>query len=289
MQITVTLKPLPTPPKRFSKRVESAQPLAKPHIPSAENAPTIPISPQCVLSPSRCYILCDADYSHCVKAPTQLTPPVPVLFTTPDSIYNALPHADPYDQARDANTYAGSSPIIAHPPCQQWSTMRHFANHNPQQKALAIYAVALVRRLGGILEHPAASDLWPSLALPVSGGLPDHHGGYTIQVDQFHWGHAARKRTWLYIVGCNREYLPPRPHRTGSPTHVYGTTKGIGRLPTVPHSLRNRTPLGFALWLLAIVQQIPHGTLTTDRTSQERRIRRTPPSLLSSVQTLETS
>ena len=59
MQITVTLKPLPTPPKRFSKRAESAQPLAKPHIPSAENAPTIPISPQWVLSPSRCYILCD--------------------------------------------------------------------------------------------------------------------------------------------------------------------------------------------------------------------------------------
>jgi hypothetical protein len=214
---------------------------------------------------------------------------VPVLFTEPNSIYTTLPHADPYDVTRDATTYAGHAPIIAHPPCQHWSVMRHFARTDPREKELAIFATALVRRLGGILEHPASSNLWPTLALPVPGGLPHQYGGHTIQVDQFNWGHIPRKRTWLYIVGIAREDLPTQPIRTGKPSHAYGSTKAISKLPTVPKSQRTGTPLLFALWLLAIVQKIPAQFPNRLRSQPQTQPPKSRSSYPSSLETLETS
>jgi len=43
---------------------------------------------------------------------------VAVLFARADSIYKSLPDCDVYDIERDARTYDGPWPVVAHPPCR---------------------------------------------------------------------------------------------------------------------------------------------------------------------------
>ena len=64
-----------------------------------------------------------------------------------------------------------------------------------------------VRRWGGVLEHPEASHAWRWFGLnapPKSGGwiVAGDGIGWTCCVEQGHYGHRARKATWLYAVGC---------------------------------------------------------------------------------------
>ena len=61
-------------------------------------------------------------------------------------------------------------------------------------------------RGGGVLEHPEGSAAWPAFSLerpPKTGGwiVADHVGGLTCCVEQGHYGHRARKATWLYAHG----------------------------------------------------------------------------------------
>jgi len=79
--------------------------------------------------------------------------------------------------------------------------------------------------------------------------------GYTIEVDQFHWGHRAVKRTWLYIVGCQPDDLPPMPKREGSPTHCVRPTKAYPRLPSITKPEREHTPPAFAEWLVELARK----------------------------------
>ena len=48
--------------------------------------------------------------------------PVVVLFVRADSIYKTLPGVECYDEARDARTWPGGCPVVAHPPCRTWGT-----------------------------------------------------------------------------------------------------------------------------------------------------------------------
>lgn len=43
---------------------------------------------------------------------------VAVLFAREDSVYKTLPECEVYDMARDARTYDGPWPVVAHPPCR---------------------------------------------------------------------------------------------------------------------------------------------------------------------------
>lgn len=91
---------------------------------------------------------------------------VAVLFARSDSIYKDMDGVDVFDAERDARTWQGGCPLVAHPPCRAWGRLRSFANPRPDEKNLARLAVALVREFGGVLEHPAGSTLWPSQKLP---------------------------------------------------------------------------------------------------------------------------
>lgn len=182
---------------------------------------------------------------------------VAVLFARADSHYKAMPGTDVYDALRDARTWAGGAPVVAHPPCRAWGKLRQFAKPRDDERELAPLAVRWVREHGGVLEHPAHSTLWTHCGLPRPGEFPDAWGGYSIEVEQFHWGHRAEKRTWLYIVGAAPDELPALPRREGSPTHCIAPCRrpGAVRLPTVTKPEREHTPPAFAAWLLELARR----------------------------------
>jgi hypothetical protein len=180
---------------------------------------------------------------------------VAVLFARSDSNYKAMPGCDVFDIDRDARTFAGGMPVVAHPPCRAWGRMRQFAQPRDDEKELARYAVANIRRFGGVLEHPAESTLWADQMLPRPGRAPDAFGGWTMTFDQFHFGHRAEKSTWLYIVGLHPDELPPMPRRDGSPTHCIRPTKSYPRLPSVTKAEREHTPPALAVWLVQLASR----------------------------------
>lgn len=176
---------------------------------------------------------------------------VAVLFARADSNYKAL-DCDVWDEARDARTWPGGSQIVAHPPCRAWGRLRQFAKPQEGEKELALFAVANVRKFGGVLEHPAESSLWLDQRLPRPGEFPDEFGGWAIEIEQYHWGHRAEKATWLYVVGCQPCDLPTMPRRPGRATHCIRPTKSYPRLPSVTKAEREHTPPALAAWLVEL-------------------------------------
>ena len=143
---------------------------------------------------------------------------IAVLFARNDSRYKELSGFDVYDIDRDARTYCDSYPVIAHPHCRAWGILSHMANPRPDEKQLAYFALAQVRLNGGILEHPASSRLWKLAKLPLKEEFSDNFGGFTIEIDQYDFGHVAHKMTKLYICGIDQSELPILPQkRTETP------------------------------------------------------------------------
>lgn len=181
-------------------------------------------------------------------------PTVAVLYARADSIYKLLQGTDVYDIERDARTYDGPWPVVAHPPCRAWGRLRAFASPRPDERNLARLAVALVREFGGVLEHPASSTLWPAQRLPEPGQR-DQYGGWTLVVDQDWWGHRAEKRTRLYVVGCEPQDVPPLPMRLEEPTHVVQSSKRHDCRPHITKAEREHTPMEFAIWLCELARR----------------------------------
>lgn len=175
--------------------------------------------------------------------------PVAVLFARVDSIYKTIENTEVYDIERDALTFTGGMPVVAHPPCRAWGRLRTFANPRPGEKELAIWAIDQVRTNGGILEHPAFSTLWDESRLPLPGQTADSYGGYTIDVDQSNWGHRAKKRSWFYVVGIKKKQLPPMPIKFDAITHVVQSRKKDSR-PHISKAEREITPFNLAYWLI---------------------------------------
>lgn len=48
-------------------------------------------------------------------------PTVAALYVARGGCYFGLPDVDPWDEARDARLYRGSSPVVAHPPSMAWN------------------------------------------------------------------------------------------------------------------------------------------------------------------------
>lgn len=190
---------------------------------------------------------------------------IAVLFARRDSLYKSLPGCDVYDEDRNALTWPGGSPLIAHPPCRAWGALSHFAKPVPGEKELALWAVDQVRQWGGALEHPVASRLWPAKELPAPGRV-DRFGGWTLAVDQDWWGHRAQKRTKLYIVGVDPRDVPVMPFKIEEPSHVVAQARSLpggsrkvkgaqGWRPEVSKAERERTPPDFARWLVDLVRR----------------------------------
>lgn len=172
---------------------------------------------------------------------------IAALFVEKGGVYYGLPNVDPWDEERDARTYAGPWPVVAHPPCQRWCRFAKGIEKVHGYKVgddAGCFAAALeaVRIYGGVLEHPAESLAWGWFGLPKprsSGGwthsLLDE--GYSCYVEQGRYGHPMRKATWLYAYGLPE--LPALRWGRTNDNEMLGTFKWGSRLYKPEHD-RNR-------------------------------------------------
>ena len=185
---------------------------------------------------------------------------VTILFARKDSAYKNY-KLDVYDFERDALTYKGKDTVIAHPPCRAWGRLSHMANPRIGEKELAYFALSKVRENGGVLEHPLGSKLWKDKQLP-RGNQIDAFGGFTLEIDQYDFGHVAPKRTLLYIVGMSREHLPPLPTKnTEKPVRsIAGNIEGTKRCTQYQREYTPDTLIVFLLKLCEIIQDRKNNT-----------------------------
>lgn len=169
---------------------------------------------------------------------------ITILFTQKDSVYNTIPNTDTWDKTRNAINYQGKEPIIAHPPCRAWGDYAHKAKPEPGEKELTRWTVKKIREVGGVMEHPRRSKIWKELPRP---GKPDHYGGFTINIDQYWFGHQAIKNTTLYIVGTTPRNIPPIPIKL---------PYKVRSVENMSKRQRESTPPELAKWLIKLIEII---------------------------------
>lgn len=140
---------------------------------------------------------------------------IAALFVETGGVYFGLPDVDPWDEKRDARLYAGPWPVVAHPPCARWGRYwsggpsEHVRRILGDDEGCFASALAAVHKWGGVLEHPEGSHAWRKFHIPCppreGGWIHCLDGGWTCCVEQGHYGHRARKATWLYAFGM----VPP--------------------------------------------------------------------------------
>jgi hypothetical protein len=197
-----------------------------------------------------------------IGSPASSSPPSPrliaALFVAKGGIYYGIEGVDPWDLERDARLYDGPHPVVAHPPCARWSSLAYVnqARHGYKvgdDDGCFEAALHAVRTFGGVLEHPGGSLAWIEFGLPrpIRGGWTQAFGdpGFTTEVSQVVYGHRARKRTWLYAVGCDLPTLDWGDAEgeciVGDLWHGEGRRKGRGDRPRMYQREALSTPEAF--------------------------------------------
>lgn len=185
---------------------------------------------------------------------------IAALYVETGGVYYGLPDVDPWDKGRDARLYAGPHPVVAHPPCERWGRYWHggpsarVRRQKGDDGGCFEAALRAVRTWGGVLEHPEASAAWDrfGLARPPRGGgwiNADYSGGWTCCVEQGHYGHRARKATWLYAAKVDR-----------LPSLEWGASAATLKLDAGYHSASERAAARAS------------GALATERMSKKERL-----------------
>ena len=194
----------------------------------------------------------------------QVSMRVAALFVQPDGCYSGHPLVDAWPEERDARTYKGPFPVVAHPPCQLWGAMasanyaRWGGEHNIPGNDGGGFSSALesVRLFGGVIEHPAKTKAWAAhgLAKPSSMGWQRTiDGGWVCEVWQSAYGHRANKATWLYYFGDASPFELRWDRPKG--THQIGRQDKRGKSankPTLGKREANATPPAFMDELLRL-------------------------------------
>jgi hypothetical protein len=181
---------------------------------------------------------------------------VSALYVRIDSVYKEL-GLDCWDIERDARNFDGLGPVICHPPCRAWGQLAHMAKPRPDEKQLALIAIDQIRKVGGVLEHPRGSKLWPEY-LPLPGNTDDF-GGFTILIHQSWFGHKAEKKTFLYICGIDRKDLPEIPIKFDAIEYTVSSQiklkSGRRIKKEISKKEREETPINLAKWLIKVAQK----------------------------------
>jgi hypothetical protein len=173
---------------------------------------------------------------------------VAVLCAAKNSVYKTIEGIEVYDQARDARTFDGGMPIVAHPPCRAWSAFcRHQAKPQPGEKELAPMCVEWMRKCGGVLEHPAHSTLWATLGLPRPGERTVK-GMWSMHVQQSWWGDSRSKNTWLLFCGIE-------PNQIEVPFALHNPRGDRRTWQLMSKEQRAATPIAFAHWLVDVARR----------------------------------
>jgi len=203
---------------------------------------------------------------------------VAALYVEKDGAYYGLPGVDPWDEARDARLYKGPYPVVAHPPCQRWG--RYSENHPIKGKIATTgddggcfaHALWAVRALGGVIEHPKDSKAFGKefgfgLGKPMAVGWTRSSDGigWICQVEQGHYGHFARKATWLYAAHCDLPSLTWGRSEQRLPAYAierygYAKARRIGVMAAVGGKdktrIRNATPTPFRDLLISMARSV---------------------------------
>lgn len=188
---------------------------------------------------------------------------IAALFVETGGCYFGLQDVDPWDRERDARNYTGPHPVVAHPPCERWGRFATWRGGTIGNDS-GCFAAALdaVNRWGGVIEHPANSRAWRHFNLPLpdaAGWRRDLFGACVCAVEQGHYGHPARKATWLYYVGSTDPpdliwgAAPQRLPQRRLTERGYESARKCGACSNLSSRQRQRTPLPFRDALLAIV------------------------------------
>lgn len=200
---------------------------------------------------------------------------IAALYVETDGCYFGHADVEPWDIQRDARSYSGPHPVVAHPPCQRWGRFATGSTRKPGQYRVGedsgCFAAALtaVRNYGGVLEHPKDSLAWDYFGIMPPGGMgwsrADSFGGWTCEVEQGHYGHFSRKPTWLYAVGIDPPSLRWGRAEQRLPAYAverYGYEKArrIGVMAAVggkdKTKIRNATPPQFRDLLLSMARTV---------------------------------
>lgn len=153
---------------------------------------------------------------------------IAALFVDAAGCYAGVPGVELWCERRDARTYRGPHPVVAHPPCARWCNLAalveaRYGYKRGDDGGCFEQALRAVVSYGGVLEHPAGSAAWRHYGLPIprigDGWVHDDLGA-SCAVEQGAYGHPARKRTWLYAVGTATPALHWR--MTGAPRALVG-------------------------------------------------------------------
>ncbi len=195
-----------------------------------------------------------------------MTATVAALYVETGGTYYGLDGVDPWDEARDARLYDGPWPVVAHPPCNRWCVPLAYVNQTRYGLKVGddggTFAAALesVRRFGGVLEHPRDSIAWARFGLPRprrgfwAASLTDP--GYATVVDQWAYGHQAKKETWLYAVGVELPELDWRTAPVGETALVSWLNPQIGR-KRITKKEASASPAAFRDVLIAMARSVP--------------------------------
>jgi len=164
---------------------------------------------------------------------------IAVLCAAKKSIYKTIENLEVYDEKRNARSYTGTFPVIAHPPCRGYSAFtRHWAKPRPGEKDLAFFCTERMLLNGGVLEHPAHSRYVRNFKMDKRFRIATIHQSW--------WGYPTTKKTWLLMPAHYK--LPEIPFSL----KMQGKEKQI--FENMSHFDRHRTTLEFATWLIKLIE-----------------------------------
>lgn len=168
------------------------------------------------------------------------------LYVHSRSNYKKYPEFDCYDEKRNALNFDSMLPVIAHPPCRLYSRLRRFSNADEAEKEHAHNSLKIVRKNGGIFEHPASSKFWKVVDI-IKPGRTDSFGGFTVCIDQSWFGYYTQKRTLLYICGMEPDQLPRYPIKFNA---------SVRKFDNLTPKQRSETTDEMILWILSCLKII---------------------------------